>query len=473
MHNLASSLMIAGLLCALALTHGAQQRTAPAPLAVVDIHEIGHQRLEAIKATPGLRWWVELDDALLVSADSATLTDLDAGQTLSFLSQAADDESLFFVRTGHWDRLEDLDKTRRLAAGGAWAVVSASGLGELEEHLLGDALDPGCARHQGLFPLTPDTVLARQAANDPPRARSLFGPGVQTLVDEVDPSQWLADATTLAGFNRWTRGSDILNARDWLVGQFQAIPGMSATTESFPVGGDTGWNVVGTLTGTTRPDDWYIVGAHYDAISENSSSTAPGAEDNASGCSGVLQMARIFGNHPPEGTIFFICYAGEEQGLFGSTDHASDLVSSGNASKIQEVLIMDMIGFTRDADLDSLLEANAASQSMINAFADAAAQYTTLRIVTSLNPFGSDHVPYLNRGMTALLVIENDWNQYPGYHRSSDLPANLDLGMGGETLKMNIAAMGLLAGADASSPTPFFEDDFESGDTSSWSAAQP
>jgi len=389
------------------------------------------------------------------------------------LPETTDQESLFFVRTGHWDRFEDLEATRILAAGGAWAVVSADGLGELREHLLGDAQNSGCARHQGLFPLTPNTVLARQVANDSARSRTLFGTGVQVLVDEVDADQWLADAATLAGFNRWTRGPDILNARDWLAGQFQGISGLAVTTESFPVGGDTGFNVIATLTGTSRPDDWYIIGAHYDSTSENPSSAAPGAEDNASGCSAVLQMARIFGDHPPEGTVFFICYAGEEQGLFGSTDHASDLVSSGSASKIQEVLIMDMIGYTIDADLDSLLEANSASQSMINAFADAAGQYTTLRIVTSLNPFGSDHVPYLNRGMTALLVIENDWNQYPGYHRTSDLPANLDLAMGGETLKMNIAAMALLAGADAAAAVPFFDDGVESGDTSAWSSTQP
>lgn len=467
------SLASLGLLGALVLANGAEPPTSVAPLAVVDIHEIGHEGLEAIKNAPGLRWWVELDDRLLVSATAARLDGLRTGESVEILPETTADESLFFVRTGHWDRLEDLEGTRTLAAGGAWAVVSASGLGDLEEHLLGDARHPGCARHQGLFPLTRNTVLARQAANDPPRRRTLFGPGVQTLVDEVDPDQWLADATTLAGFNRWTRGSDIHNARDWLVSQLGAIPGMSVTTESFPVGGDTGFNVIGTLTGSTRPDDWYIVGAHYDAISENSASAAPGAEDNASGCSGVLHLARIFGDHPPEGTVFFICYSGEEQGLFGSTDHASDLVASGNDSKIQEVLIMDMIGFTRDDDLDSLLEANAASQSMITAFADAAALYTRLRIVTSLNPFGSDHVPYLNRGMTALLVIENDWNQYSGYHRSSDLPANLDLGMGGETLKMNVAAMALLVGADATSPTPFFSDSFESGDTASWSSAEP
>ena len=54
-------------------------------------------------------------------------------------------------------------------------------------------------------------------------------------------------------------------------------------------------HVVATLAGTTRPDDWYIVGGHYDSISTNDgNATAPGCEDNASGSAAVLEMARIF-----------------------------------------------------------------------------------------------------------------------------------------------------------------------------------
>ena len=166
-------------------------------------------------------------------------------------------------------------------------------------------------------------------------------------------------------------------------------------------------------------------------------------------------------------TVFFICYSGEEQGLFGSIDHAGNLVSSGDDSKVQGVLIMDMIGYTADADLDCLLEANVASQGLIDTFADAAATYTTLRIVTSLSPFGSDHVPYLNRGMQALLTIENDWDIYPGYHRTTDLAANISLAMGREVLKMNVAGLAGLAGAPAGL---LFRDGFETGDLTAWSA---
>ncbi|MEM7051062.1 MAG: M28 family peptidase [Acidobacteriota bacterium] len=433
-------------------------------LAVLDIDGIGHQRLEDLKQEDGIRWWVELDQELLVAVE---------GDDLRVSSKASFDIEgpLFLVRTGHGHQLDDLAGTQRLTSGGGWAVVSAAGRGELEAHLLHEG-HAGCARHPGVFPLRPNTVLARQAANDPPRLGTVFDPGLQDLVDEVDADRWFNDASTLAAFNRWTRGGEILQARDWLVDQFEAVAGLAVTTESFAVGADTGFNVIATLPGTSQPDDWLIIGAHYDSVSQNPSSAAPGAEDNASGCSGVLQLARILSRRSPAATLIFICYAGEEQGLFGSTDHASKLVNSGNNSKVQGVLIMDMIGFTADSDLDSLLEANSGSQSLIQLFADAGNAFSDLRIVTSLNPFGSDHVPYLNRGMRALLVIENDWDQYPGYHRTSDLPANLDRDMGGETLKMNVAAIAHLAGVNATSTT-IFEDGFESGNLGAWTESAP
>jgi len=452
----------------------AAQTVASQDLAVASIHEVGFEALEALKATPGVAWWVELDDQLLVSTDAAGLASLEQTTTVRALPEAqspkdgAPEAQLYLLRTTHQDRL-DFSGLEVLAAGGGWAVVRSAEAGEaLLRHLQDDAEHPGCARHDGLFPLQGNTILAQQVANQTRRRGTTFDPSIQALVDAVDGNRWLADITTLASFNRWTHGTDILNARQWLVDAFDALPGLTVETPTFTVGSTTAYNVLATLPGTTRPDDWYIVGAHYDSISQSSSTSAPGAEDNASGCAGVLEMARILTANPPEATILFMCYSGEEQGLHGSTDHASGLVTSGNDSKVQDVLIMDMIGYTGDADLDCLLEANSASQSFIDVLADAGAAYTNLRIVTSLNPFGSDHIPYLNRGMRSVLTIENDYFQYPGYHNTGDLPANISLAMGLGTLRMNMGALAHLAGAGAAAA--FFSDGFESGNTSAWNS---
>jgi len=289
-------------------------------------------------------------------------------------------------------------------------------------------------------------------------------------VDQVNGNRWFDDVVSLASYNRYTHSPDILNARDWLVSEFQALPNLTVTTQSFMVSGTTAYNVVATLEGARGADQWYVIGGHYDSTSQNPSVAAPGAEDNASGCAGVLEMARIFTTIQPEATVLFICYSGEEQGLWGSEAHVAELTASGDLSKVQAMLDMDMIGYTSDTDLDCLLETEDFAQSLLDPFIDAAADYTQLRIVTTLFAWGSDHVPYLDAGIPALLTIENDWSEYPDYHRTTDLPANLTIDMAAEILKMNVGALAGLIGADSSR---LFADGFESGDLTAWSFVKP
>ncbi len=315
-----------------------------------------------------------------------------------------------------------------------------------------------------------EEVLAHRV--DPDAARLLAGPVTPALtaaVDELDSARWLADATTLAGWNRWTRGAQILSARDWLTARFAELPGMTVWTESFPVTSNTGWNVFARLPGTVDPASWYLVGGHYDSTSGNPQAAAPGAEDNASGCAGVLELARAFAATPPPRTILFACYAGEEQGLYGSEDHAADLVASGDDAGWGGALIFDMIGYTADAELDVLLESEEVGQFLIDAFASAAADFTPLTVDTSLSAWGSDHAPYLELDppLPALLAIENDWDEYPDYHTTSDLPANLSTAMGGAILRMGAGGIGRLAGLVEPAGL-LFRDGFERGSPSAW-----
>ena len=170
--------------------------------------------------------------------------------------------------------------------------------------------------------------------------------------------------------------------------------------------------------------------------------------------------------YEPPATVIYICFSGEEQGLWGSEAHANQLVSTGNDEKVRLMFNMDMIGYTGDADLDCLLETHSSFVDLLGTFGQAAARYTDLRIVTSLNPFGSDHVPYIQEGIPALLAIENDWSSYPHYHRTTDLPQHLSLDMGGQILRMGAAVLADVTGvADGDA---IFLDGFESGDISLW-----
>ncbi len=84
-------------------------------------------------------------------------------------------------------------------------------------------------------------------------------------------------------------------------------------------------NVCGMVKGTEKPDSIIFFTAHYDHLGGMGKDTYfPGANDNASGVSLLLNLARYYAQHPQKYSIGFICFAGEEAGLIGSkyyTEH--------------------------------------------------------------------------------------------------------------------------------------------------------
>ncbi|MEM9558077.1 MAG: M28 family metallopeptidase [Acidobacteriota bacterium] len=476
--------------------------TTPSPettlaCGLIDIDALGAARLDAL--TQALALSVELDDRLFgCTLDPEQLRDAaeTAARPVVTAWRDLDPTHLFLVRRAH--------PGPRLVPTGVEPLAGAAGhelvravTDETTEALragrwqpAADAHDvPHSCRPPRVTPLlapagagtgSPDSafpdaladgvhhVLVRQTANRPTRRGTVFPSVVADRVAAVDAARWLADVETLAGWNRYSHGATIDLARDWLAAQFLSL-GLETSTETFPVGGSGTEveNVFGLRNGRTRPHDLIIVGGHYDSISQSPSSAAPGAEDNASGCAGVLELARVLAPVDLEASVLFVCFAGEEQGLYGSRDHAADLAASGDDDRVVMMLNMDMIGFSGDADLDLLLETEDEWPTLPDLFEDAAAAFTDLRTVVSFFAFGSDHVPYLDRGMPALLTIQNDWSSYPDYHRTTDLPDRIVLAMGQGVLRTNAAVLAVEAGVLDDSF--LFADGFESGDTGSWS----
>jgi hypothetical protein len=255
-------------------------------------------------------------------------------------------------------------------------------------------------------------------------------PSILAITQQVDGTRWFADVTQLTSWNRNSYGTGVDLARDWIAAQFTGF-GLTVETPTFTVPSPTVQleNVIGTQVGTTFPNEWIIVGAHYDSTNTNVSNTSnpsPGAEDNASGCAGVIEMARILKNYSFQRSIEFMCYGGEEQGLHGSTAYAAGVQSAGQLANIKLAVIMDMVGYSSDTRYDVLLETSSALQAVLPQFQQAAADYASdLVVLTSLNPFGSDHIPFINRSVPSLLLIEDEYGTYTHYHRTTDTPANV------------------------------------------------
>jgi hypothetical protein len=108
-------------------------------------------------------------------------------------------------------------------------------------------------------------------------------------------------------------------------------------------------NILGKIEGL-NPDEYIFVGAHYDHMGVDP--TLPtddkvfnGADDNASGVAGVLQIARAFAsmNVKPQRTVVFAFWDAEEQGIVGSGVYGRTF---GDKSRIKAYFCLDMIGYS-------------------------------------------------------------------------------------------------------------------------------
>jgi len=85
-------------------------------------------------------------------------------------------------------------------------------------------------------------------------------------------------------------------------------------------------NVLGIIYGAVRPDEYVVIGAHYDHLGVLKGEVYNGADDNAAGVAVVLELARVLSqyadSHPgtPSRSIIFAAWTAEEQGLYGA-DH--------------------------------------------------------------------------------------------------------------------------------------------------------
>jgi Zn-dependent M28 family amino/carboxypeptidase len=89
-------------------------------------------------------------------------------------------------------------------------------------------------------------------------------------------------------------------------------------------------NVLAILPGKTHPDETIMFGAHWDAYGigapdEQGRTIRPGANDDALGAAGVLELARVFATRPqPDRSLVFALWSAEERGLLGSETYAVD-----------------------------------------------------------------------------------------------------------------------------------------------------
>lgn len=110
-------------------------------------------------------------------------------------------------------------------------------------------------------------------------------------------------------------------------------------------------NVAGLLQGTGNSDELIIIGAHYDHLGYGEFGSLyrgdeprihNGADDNASGTAGLLELAHYFSKNRPQTDILFLAFSGEEMGLLGSAHYVDN--PTINLDNVLAMINMDMIG---------------------------------------------------------------------------------------------------------------------------------
>ena len=217
-----------------------------------------------------------------------------------------------------------------------------------------------------------------------------------------------------------------LETQNWLMEQFESY-GLDVYVHYFPSDfnyslctvGDTldAGNVVAIQWGTELPDEFIVISAHYDHHA------GPGADDNASGTAGVLEIARILSQHSFKRTIIYIPVNAEEYGLVGSSAFAEKCARED--LNILGVFNMDMIGwFPEDVgELAMYFGSSKISERLGEYHRTVANIYVTIPTfqLTKGDSSGSDHVSFNGYEYPALYIGDTEYlNIHPCYHSPCD-----------------------------------------------------
>jgi hypothetical protein len=346
-------------------------------------------------------------------------------------------------------------------------------------------------------------VVAEPALGQAPPGPSVRDPEVAAMLDAVSVDRIRGRIERLAGFGTRHTLSEtegdargIGAARRWIKSEFEGISSRSGgrlkvefdsyvqeprrrvrvATEVV--------NVVATLPGR-QPERVVLVGGHYDSICsdvEDATSDAPGANDDASGTAVVLELAEVMASHEFDATIVFVAFAGEEQGLLGSTHLAIAARESGR--KIEAMLTNDIVGNTEggggardnrtlrvfseglpalDGPLAARLrsvggENDSPSRQLARYLDEAAGQYLDgfdVRLIFRTDRYlrGGDHLPFLANGYPAVRLTEPLEN-YRRQHQDvrdeggvafGDVPEKVDYPYVAQVARVNGAAIASLA----------------------------
>ncbi|MGH9557090.1 MAG: M28 family peptidase [Terriglobales bacterium] len=261
------------------------------------------------------------------------------------------------------------------------------------------------------------------------------------------PGRLRTHVETLAGFapRDLDHPANLDRAAAYIGNEFRKAGG-DVSEQSFVVDRQEYRNVIARFG--PKSEEILVVGAHYDAFDR-----FPGADDNASGVAGLIELAYLLGQPKLPMRVELVAYTLEEPPAFrsvqmGSALHASDL-AAGNA-RVRAMICLEMIGFFSDAPgsqgyplsaLGLLYPNEGNFISVVGNFIDAPLVRRVKKAMTSANDLPvrsinaprfvpgvdfSDHLNYWDNGYRAVMISDTAFYRNSHYHQPTDTPEKLD-----------------------------------------------
>ena len=269
-------------------------------------------------------------------------------------------------------------------------------------------------------------------------------PSMQSILEGVSTEKLKQYLNSLSNFHTRHSKSPLLNdAGDWIMNELRSFGYKDTFCHSFKSTIDNEEfelrNIVCKKKGID--EKLIIVCAHYDCImdrKEDSVSRAPGANDNGSGVSAIIEIARVLANENLQHSIQLVFFSGEEQGLLGSKSYTKYIQESG--MDLYRLVNLDMIGYPFFAPNTVIIERDDNTNVKHNQVGENDTESIEfgemMKDMTSAvglqfhfdSIYDSDYEPFEAKGYVVIGAYDGsaDPIKNPHYHSSSDLPENID-----------------------------------------------
>ena len=298
---------------------------------------------------------------------------------------------------------------------------------------------------------------------------------IQDLVDQVDTNKLKSNLQWLEGTRHKIAGPLHLKETKDSIANLFLYSQLDTVRQEFVFGNYQALNIIGNKYGARNRQRIYINDAHFDSVAGG-----PGADDNASGVAGFMEIARILSSYTFENSLRFIGFDLEEDGLIGSGAYVKYGLSPYDS--IKGVINFEMIGYYSDKNntqsspqfFDLVFPAAYAklvadtfkgnfitniadydSKPLSDVFISSAEQYVPqLRVISLSVPDKgktipdlrrSDHANFWDKNIQALMLTDGADFRNKAYHTANDISAILNMNFMGNTVKAALATLATLA----------------------------